>query len=153
MKWISSTGTYIPSLLGPFLPPSHPPRSSQCPKPSSLCCLAASHKLSIYTWDCIYISPILLIHPTLPVLPWEVKHLLTSHTFIPMLISVFVSWKKPCPLCILTGLQCISYSFPLQLLHAVRWAVRLSSHRVLRPDTGGAFLTSFSWALEFVPAG
>ena len=45
MKWISYMYTYFPDLLSllPTPPPTHPSRSSQSTRLSSLCCIAASH--------------------------------------------------------------------------------------------------------------
>ena len=50
--------TYIPYLLGlpPTPPTSHPSRSSQSTKVSSLCCMAASYWLSVLHVIVVYMS-------------------------------------------------------------------------------------------------
>ena len=58
----------------PLEPPFHTPStcpswSSQSAQLSSLCHIAASHWL-FYIWQCIYVSPTLPIHLTLPFLPY-----------------------------------------------------------------------------------
>ena len=129
------THTSLPR--GPLPPPTPPLQVIRAPS-WVLCAVEQPPTTCLfYTWDCMHVSPNLLVHPTLPFSAWEVKHLLTNHTFIPTLIWVFVSWPKTCPLCTLAGLRFVSYSFPLQLFHTVHWAVHLSSHWVLQPDTGG----------------
>ena len=64
--WIHCYTLLLSHLLS--LPPtpllSHPSRSSQSTKSSSLCCTAASHQL-FYTWECIYVNVTLAIHSTL----------------------------------------------------------------------------------------
>ena len=60
---ISHIYTCISSLLDLPPPPSHPSRSSQRSKLSSLCCTAAATSCLLYTWEGVYASATLPIRP------------------------------------------------------------------------------------------
>ena len=65
MKWISYVYTRIPSLSD-SLTSILPLKSSQDTELSFLCYTAASHQLSVYTWECIYVRLNLAVCLTLP---------------------------------------------------------------------------------------